>query len=497
MRFFPVVCCSILLTAAMAAGGVADPTTARLSAPTTGPTTSPSVISPLTVDLQAAAKPLMDFAQWCATNKAKSVGESALQAAKSVVDSPDRLVQIAYALRSASDDDSDAPAVAKNQQAAYESAADLLQKFSALSHAATADATFDSYLIKAVRLSPKGRLPLLKAAVARAIGAHQAQTVIDAYAVLLLRDNAYAMTLEKGLLESGQLPAAARKGVAEYLAGDQALDALAYLTRLAPVDPKEFAASKYQPCTDLLAARSLLVRTPKHAMVAYVSIPWKWSPVKPTPVIFCFAGAGKDYQSLCDSYHNVIGDGPFIVVAPVTLSNTNVVDDEGFHKWYAKEVIKIYASETLNARTIAQRLEFDQPGVLALFKSIHDAANTEDRMCITGFLGGGIPCYAMMIESPNVIAAAAPACANYYLNLPAHGTAAGIKVQQFFGEKDPYNAAIGNGRGLIAQGREAAGSLKAMGYEVAEPSLVPNASHVPMASQVVDFFKSARVGKSR
>jgi hypothetical protein len=106
-----------------------------------------------------------------------------------------------------------------------------------------------------------------------------------------------------------------------------------------------------------------------------------------------------------------------------------------------------------------------------------------------------MPCYATMISSPDLVAAAAPACANFYLSLVPRGSAGGAKVQQFYGEKDSYNAAIGNGPGLIAQGRDAANLLTRMGYDLADPVMVRDTGHSPMVKQVVTFFKSQLGGK--
>ena len=449
----------------------------------------PVPAAPADADLQAGAKPLIDFAAWCAANKARGVGEQTLAAAKTITPAPAGLDDVATKLQAAAGDADESPAVAEKKAAAFKSAADALQAVA--DKPETDDLISDALLMKAVRLSPAGRTVPLETAIDHAIADKRANSVLDLYAVAAVFDPTYAAKLEKELRDQNALPAAAKKAVAESMADNETFGALAYLTRLAGVDPRGFEAGSYQPCTDVLAARTFLIRIPTHAMVAYVSIPWKWSPAKPSPALFCFAGAGKEYKQICDNFHNAVGDGPYVVVSPVTLSNTNSVNEAGFAAWYPASVVKPYDGG-MNPNSIRQRMEFDLPGVLALAKAMHESANTEERICITGFSGGGLPCYGTMITSPNLIAAAAPACANYYLNLPPHGRANNVQVQQFFGEKDNFNAAINTAPGLIAQGHEAASALSAMGYDIADPVLVPNVGHAPMVQQVIDFMKIAR-----
>lgn len=462
---------------------------------TTQSTTTPAATQPAVRDLSTAAKRLTDFASWCAANKARSQGEAALVLARRIIDPPADAGAIAYALKSAADSESGTPAVLKAQQTAVDQAVAVLTTMAAEPHDPVDDAKHDGYLLKALQISPAVRTADVEKAVSRAIAATKPDMLGDWYAVLLRRDPKWAANLEDRLVTKSALPDGAKRAVAEFLLADRGFDALTYLQRLTKVDPKGFATGAYQPCTDVLAARTFLVRTADHPMVAYVSIPWKWNPAKTSPVIFCFAGAGREFKGVCDAFHTVVGDGPYVVVSPVTFSNTNGVNNDGYSAWYSPDVIKPYVGQ-LNAPAITQRLQFDLPGVLALQQSLRTAANLSGQMYITGFSGGGIPCYAMMIRHPDLIVAAAPACANYYLNLAPHGTAKGVMVQQFFGEKDGYNAAIGSGPGLFAQGREAAGVLSAMGYDVAEPSIVSGSGHAAMATQVVRFFGVSK-GKMR
>jgi len=470
--------------------------TAPARSATTLPATAPATTQPTTLDLPTAAKALTDFAAWCAANKARTQGEAALVLARRIIDPPEGADAIRYAFKTAADSETGTPAVVKAQQAAIDKATHILLAMAAEPHEEADDAKHDWYLLKALQISPSVPVAEVEKAVARASDAPKPDMLADWYAVLLRRDAKWASNLEAKLVAKSALPDAAKKAVSEFLTADRGFDALTYLQQLTKVDPKGFAAGAYQPCTDVLAARTFLVRAEDHAMVAYVSIPWKWNPIRTAPVIFCFAGAGKEYKGVSDAFHNVVGDGPYVVVSPVTFSNTNSVNVEAYLQWYSADVVKPYVSGQLNAGTIAQRLQFDLPGVLALFKSMRTAANLESQMYITGFSGGGIPCYAMMIHNPDLIAAGAPACANYYLNLVPRGNAKGTFVQQLFGEKDGYNAAIGTGPGLFAQGREASGVLSGMGYEVAEPFIVSGSGHGELATQVVRFFGMAK-GKQR
>ena len=477
-KYLPKIAIALLLLPAAASP---EPATTQS---TTEPASTQSGLS----DLDLAAKPLIDFAAWCAANKAKSAGDAALVAAKKISAAPAGYDHAMMALRVAPDDANGMPEIAIAMEKAVEASSAALQKLMVDDPALT-----DEYLLKAIRISPRVKFEDVERALRRAIDANKWDEVADWYAILVLRDRKTATTLEPKLSERNLLPDAAKKAVLELLDNDQALAAISHVTYMVKADPRGFAGGKYQPCVDVLAAKSWLVRVPTHPMVAYVSIPWKWNPAKPSPVIFCFAGKDREHKVRADQYKAVVGEGPYVVVSPVTFSNTNGVSPELYRGWYSKEVVKPYASGALSMASIAQRLTFDQPGILAMFKAMQSAANLEQQMYITGFSGGGMPCYAMMLSSPELIAAAVPACSNYYLNIVPHSRAKNVPVQQYFGEKDGYNAAIGTGRGLIAQGREAAIVLQQMGYDVAEPVVVHNVGHDAMAKQAVMFFNSVRV----
>ncbi len=460
------------------------------------PATHPATTQAVTLDLPLAAKALTDFAGWCAANKARSAGEWALSLARRIVDSPDGADAIRYALKSAPEDATYTPAVTKARVEAVDKAVGILLALAAEPHDASAEVVHDAYLLKAMLISTKVNASDIEKAVVRAIDAPKPDALTDWYAILLQRDPKFAVSLESKSIARSVLPEAARKAVVEFLFNDRGYDALVYLQRLTKVDPKGFAAGAYQSCTDVLATKVFLVSTPDHPMVAYVSIPWKWNPSRTSPVIVCFAGAGKEYRGVCEDFHTAAGDGPYVAISPVTFTNTNSVSVEAYRPWYSEDVVKPYVSGQLSGAAIKKRLEFDLPGIAALFKSMQSATNLEKRMCITGFSGGGIPCYAMMIRNSDIIAAAAPACANYYLSLIPSGNARGTPVQQFYGEKDGYNSAIGTGPGLIHQGREASGVLTGMGYDVAEPVMVRESGHSDMAAQVVRFFNETK-GRAR
>jgi hypothetical protein len=440
-------------------------------------------------ELQKAAKPLTDFAAWCGSSKAKSVGEKAIADAKSIVESPADLARAEAALKSAADGEAGSATVADRRAAAYESAAAALQALSAKKHSADTDDEFDDYLIKAVEFSPQGRVPALTAAMQRALAKDRLAIATRMYAAVAVEETSKKpLPIEARLAADGKLAETAATVVDTAVDRDRKLSAAGYLSRLATVDAKGFAAGSYQASIDKLAGKPFLVHAANHPMAAWVAIPKTWDPAKKTPILFCIPGTGNSaegYEGHCNGFRNNAKE--FVVVCCVTLSNMNSVSDEKFRAFYSHEVLSRYTGAQPNA----SRLQFDLPGIQAVYKVVHDATNTEEQMYLTGFSGGGNPCYALMLSSPALIAAAAPACPNYFMSVPAAGRGK-APVQIFLGEKDPNNNHIGSGPGLVEQTKSVIPILRQAGYQVAESKMVDGVAHNPMIKEVCEYFDGLR-----
>ena len=446
----------------------------------------------LKLDLRRSVVPLIDLAIWCGQNKAKSEGAAALDQAKAIIPDAPMMDDAAKILAHATDESSGTPPVTEHKRKAYAAAAKVLEELATHKHAPGEDAQYDGYLLKAIELTPNERLERLAPLIDKAIKSDRLDDARKLYVMgaghIEGKDALKTWEQsEKALAEKGALAATAKDIIAKTLDGtdpNRHATAGIYLSHIAGVDPKGMAAGEYRELIARFTQGVFLMHTPLHQMVAYVSVPKNWNPAQKTPILVCFAGAGREHESICGSYRHEVGDDPFIVISCVTFSNTNEIGENDYQGQYPKEVVKPFVGR-FNVRL---RLTFDLPGALAMIKTVHEAFNGEDKIYITGTSGGGSPCYGTMLDSPGLIAAAAPACANFFGGA-ATGRANAVPVQQFNGEKDQYN---GPPQNLLAQDERAAEVLRKAGFVVAEREMVPGQGHSALVPQVVKYFKKIR-----
>ena len=451
--------------------------------------------------LRRAMLPLIDFATWCSKNKAQSAGQAALDEVRKIApDDPDTSAPDT-ALQSA---ENTAPAamVANRQNNAYAAAASNIDRLvTRRSHSDNGDAAFVPLQLEAIELSPRGRIFGLAKIGLRAEKAGDTDTAQSVIMLALrlnppdLKTNKSYKELASDLATKGLLgPAietATKSTLDDKSLGNHArLDAAAMLGRVALIDKKGMDSGAYDAATALMDGNLYLIGTADNPAVGYVSLPSGWKPGKKWPILLCFPGDGTGYQGMGDAYRSARAEKPYIVLAPVVFCNCNITSAETHGKWYGPEIT---SKETFNSDTgisMPRRLQFDEPGIFALLKAVHQDFGG-DKIYVTGFSGGGIAAYLTMLEDPSDIAAAAPACANFFFEPPPqHGN--GGPVLQLFGQNDPFMDHIGNGPGLREEGEDAAKSLRAAGYRDIDQKIVAGKSHDPMVAEVLTFFETIR-----
>ncbi len=236
---------------------------------------------------------------------------------------------------------------------------------------------------------------------------------------------------------------------------------------------------------DLAKKAPLLLQVPGHPMAAYVSFPSAWKPGKEWPVLVSVEGAGSNFKGNAEEFRNARGSRPFITVSPHALSCTNEVKLDRYPA-YSKELV-----EKWNGR----RIEFDVPGLLGILDFLHEGFGASEKVAITGFSGGGFLCYAMVLEHPERILCAAPACPNFQPGL-AEGAKTpddgGPPIHIMTGEKDP-NRLLTHGTtppGIEEQTDWAVKALADHGFTKVTRVMLPGVAHQALPAQVWTFLDS-------
>jgi alpha-beta hydrolase superfamily lysophospholipase len=162
-------------------------------------------------------------------------------------------------------------------------------------------------------------------------------------------------------------------------------------------------------------------------------------------VLVCVAGADADFAGMAERYQRARGDRPFIIVAPCTFSNTNALRGpllDHYRRLYSADEIRRAGGLGL-LRDVNRRLDWDEAGLLAILDDLRATFPVAPRVHLTGFSGGGLLVYRMIVRHADRLAAAVPVCPNF--NFWGHGYrdgpgppsgAAALPVRVILGERD-------------------------------------------------------------
>lgn len=229
-----------------------------------------------------------------------------------------------------------------------------------------------------------------------------------------------------------------------------------------------------------------------HPMRYYVSMPKGWDPSRRWPVLVAVEGAGSAFEGHCREFARQRGDRPFIVVTPLTVSSTN--DLMKAHDVYPEPVREEMRREWGGQGQLGPwRKTFDLEGLLAVLDDLRADCGAEDRVWITGFSGGGVLTWMMVMTHPERLAGAAPACANFFGHegpLSQDPARESLSVKAFQGDQDPYWK--DEAHNLERQWEAASGLCREAGYRRVEREILAGAGHVACAAQVWALIDAGR-----
>lgn len=264
--------------------------------------------------------------------------------------------------------------------------------------------------------------------------------------------------------------------------------------------PEKHAARLLAVLDAAAAGGPLLMTASKHPLRYWLSLPrgFKRAKGKRHPVLLAVDGAGSNFKGIAKSYADARGGLPFLVAAPCTFSNTNQIEGKLREKY-----AEIYPEPALSEGA-AGRLAWDTAGVLCMLADLRAWFDTQERVCATGFSGGGGVVYHLIFEHPELLAAAAPACANFadrgYGALKGKAAAPDLALPVFIltGGQDPHrehthgNPAI---PGIEPQTDAAMRMFEHLGYTRVERTLLPALGHSPAVREVLERLAPFWKGK--
>lgn len=261
------------------------------------------------------------------------------------------------------------------------------------------------------------------------------------------------------------------------------------IARAPALDPDGWNAGRWKPAWTQLARRdAALLACGDHPLVAWVALP-EAETKGPLPVLVAVEGAGCNFLGAVRHFRGARGKLPFILVVPCTLSNTNALEPAKY-PWYPPALLQ---------EQDARRMEFDGAGLralLAVLRREHEAAET---FYMTGFSGGGQLTWWWILQRPEDLAGAAPACGNFG-GAGAEGAkpppGGGPPVHVFIGAKDEFNDEVyGKKPGLLEQNAAAEAHLARLGFTRVRRTEVPGAGHSSMAPQVFAWIQERQATK--
>ncbi|MBI4612614.1 MAG: dienelactone hydrolase family protein [Planctomycetes bacterium] len=243
-------------------------------------------------------------------------------------------------------------------------------------------------------------------------------------------------------------------------------------------DPKRAAALRTAELR-LAETEPVLRKASTHEMEYYVALPKGWTPDRSWPILVTVEGAGCNWLGNCQAFLSRRGDRPYILVTPWTLWNTNELTPAKYH--YSQEILDHYSTQ-------GNRREFDEAGLLAVLDDVRREFKGEEKFFITGFSGGGNLTWRMVFGHPEKLAAAAPACGNFYDPgaISSAPEREALPVLALQGEADEYLSA------LTAQWERAKSIADANGFGNVTRKMLPGVGHSTSADEVLAFFDGVR-----
>jgi poly(3-hydroxybutyrate) depolymerase len=222
-----------------------------------------------------------------------------------------------------------------------------------------------------------------------------------------------------------------------------------------------------------------------HPVQYYLYLPQNWTATQKWPVIVIIESANRQFQSNAEVFVRARQSMPFILVAPLVVTNGGAN--------YRRVPTYHYSDTVWNEIERVGGCQFDMAGIAAIVRDVKRLYGGEDRYFITGWEAGGHTVWAMLLQHPEALRAAAPVCTNYRgrcmedAQFSSSPQRTKLPVTVFGGEADP---GWKQGQPLYTQSQEAIKIAREHGYGSVSESVAPRKGHEPLADEVLAYFYS-------
>jgi len=230
----------------------------------------------------------------------------------------------------------------------------------------------------------------------------------------------------------------------------------------------------------------LRLKTAKgHPMMYFLSLPENWTASKRWPVVVVLESAAKEFKKNAERFVEARGNAPFILVAPLNTNNGN--------QGRKDPTVFPYSKETWDYIDRVGDCQFNSEGIRQIMIDVQNEFKGESKVFITGFEAGAHDLWSIVFNHPEYLKAAAPVAGNYrgrcisldkISNDVSKNT---LPIMSFVGEKDE---GFGRSAPIYIQWLDVKKLAISNGFQNISETIVPNAGHVPMPKEVLNYFGS-------
>jgi|SRR5579871_641725 len=220
-----------------------------------------------------------------------------------------------------------------------------------------------------------------------------------------------------------------------------------------------------------------------HAMQYYVALPEGWTSQKRWPVVVVIESANRQFLQTITTFVQARKQAPFILVAPLVVTNGG--------SRYREAPTYHYADAVWNRIESEGPFKFDSDGLAAVIKDVHTLYSGEEKYFLTGWEAGGHTLWALLFTHPETVRAAALVCPNYagrwfeeaHISPAPERTA--LSIRGFQGADDTFASP---GHPLFTQWEDAKSMAQKHRYRNVTLERVVGKGHEPLAAEVLAYF---------
>ncbi|HJW09112.1 MAG TPA: hypothetical protein VJ483_05710 [Holophagaceae bacterium] len=222
-----------------------------------------------------------------------------------------------------------------------------------------------------------------------------------------------------------------------------------------------------------------------HPMRYHLALPEGWRAGRSWPVVVVVPDAHRDFEANLKRFAAARGNRPFILVSPEVPTCGGSRDQTS--PPYS------YSAGEWTALKAAGEYEFDDAGLAAVLKEVHDRWGGEPQAFLTGWEAGGHTVWAQALRRPERWRAVAIVDGNYQgrgLGEGAFSTAAAratLPIQVFWCGA-PTGDAVKGLSFFRQQTKQALDAAQAHGFAPVQEAVVPGADHGPLPEAVLEWF---------